>query len=330
MTSPVAADRRGLVTIGEAMVTYSSTAPGPLSVGSSMRLSLAGAELTVAIAARRLGHPSVWVSRVGNDENGRFLAGTIKREGVDVSAVTVDEDRPTGVLMKTKRSADLTRVSYLRRGSAASALSPDDLDNVDFSSAAVLHITGITPALSESAADTVRAAIKSARECGVAVSFDVNYRSALWTVQDAGPVLREFALSADLVFAGPEELQLVTDLSDPIKGAASLLAGGVREVIVKDAERGASLVTVGSDGGPSILHRDSHTVSVVDPVGAGDSFVAGYLTALIEGAAPDARLRRAVALGALSVSTLGDWEGLPMADELDALEQSFGTDNVVR
>lgn len=147
------------------------------------------------------------------------------------------------------------------------------------------------------------------------MSLDVNYRSALWSTADAAAALRPLAAQAQLVFGGPAELELVG-------GVDALLAAGVAEVVTKDGAAGASVCTAaGSWSAPAV------PVTVVDPVGAGDAFVAGYLSARLDGLDVDARLARGTLAGAFCVSTAGDWEGLPTRAELALLG---GVDNVSR
>jgi 2-dehydro-3-deoxygluconokinase len=308
----VSGDRTGLVTLGETMAVFAGAGPGPLRVGSALRFTFAGAESTVAIGVARLGHPAVWVGRVGADDHGRIIQGQLRAEGLDPCGVHVDPEAPTALLVRQARTADQTRVSYRRAGSAGSRLSPADLPEQRIASAAVLHVTGITPALSASAAAAVDAAVAMARRAGVTVSFDVNYRSALWDPGTAGPVLRKLAGQADVVFGGPDELALIT-----AAGPEELLAHGVSEVVVKDGPRGCWAAT--ADGTWDCPARQ---VTVVDPVGAGDAFAAGYLSGRLDGLPLDGRLERATVLGAVCVATLGDWEGLPQRDELAGLARS--------
>jgi 2-dehydro-3-deoxygluconokinase len=305
-------DRAGLVTLGETLAVFAGDQPGPLRVGSALRFTVAGAESTVAIGVARLGHPAMWVGRVGDDDHGRIIQAQFRAEGLDPSGVHVDPGAPTALLIRQARTADQTRVSYRRSGSAGSRLSPADLPEASIAAAGILHVTGITPALSASAAAAVDQAVAVARRAGVTVSFDVNYRSALWDPGTAGPVLRKLAGQADVVFAGPDELALIS-----AAGPGELLAHGVSEVVVKDGPHGCSATT--ADGTSQCPAR---RVTVVDPVGAGDAFAAGYLSARLDGLPLAGRLERATILGAVCVATLGDWEGLPRRDELDSLARS--------
>jgi 2-dehydro-3-deoxygluconokinase len=227
-------------------------------------------------------------------------------------------------MLREHRTFDRFRVDYYRRGLAGSRLSAEHLPG-DVS-AHVVHTSGINPGLSESAGDAARALMRRGREGGALVSFDVNFRSALWPAEAAGPVLRAFAADADLLFAGADEAELVLGLPAGEASADDLARGladlGPREVVVKLGEEGAlSLV----DG--TVTRLPARQVTCLDPVGAGDAFVAGYLSALLDGGDTDARIDRGVACGAFAVSVHGDWEGAPRRGELAMVGSG---DNVLR
>lgn len=305
----------GLVTLGETMGVLSTMSRAPLALHQQLSLSIAGAESTVAIGVARLGHPSRWIGRVGDDEIGRIIAKTLTAEGIDVSSVAFDVAAPTGLMVKERCVGDVVRVSYHRRGSAGSLLSVTDLPEAAIAAAGVLHVTGITAALSESAAAAVRRAVAVAREAGVPVSFDVNYRAGLWPRERAAEALTPLAMSADIVFGSEDELALVTgNTRDIAKSAAILLAGGPRTVLAKLGADGAAAYDASGCTTAGAL-----AVPVVDVVGAGDAFVAGYLSGLLSGADPAGRPQLGCRLGAFCVGTAGDWEGIPRVGELGLL-----------
>ncbi|MEU0407690.1 sugar kinase [Streptomyces griseorubiginosus] len=298
-------------------------AHGALRMGGSLGLSVAGAESNVAIGLARLGHRVRWAGRVGADELGALVLRTLRAEGVDLDhAVTDDSGRPTGLLLTEPRLGTLTRVSYYRTGSAGSALTPAGVLPALAAGARVLHLTGITPALGASAAETVLAAAEAAHDTGIAVCLDVNYRSRLWTADQARAALRPLLAHTDLLVASEDELPLVLPQPEAGESAAvkSLLEAGVQEVIVKRGAQGATVVTA-----DATTDRAARRVDAVDLVGAGDAFVAGYLSGLLDGADVPARLDRAVTTAAFAVATRGDWEGLPTRDELGLFDEPDGT-----
>ncbi|MGW0369682.1 sugar kinase [Streptomyces coeruleorubidus] len=298
-------------------------ARGALRLGGSLGLSVAGAESNVAIGLARLGHRVRWAGRVGADELGALVLRTLRAEDIDTGhAVTDDTGRPTGLLLTEPRLGTLTRVSYYRAGSAGSAVSPADVLPALAPGTRVLHLTGITPALGPSAAEAALTAAATAHESGITVCLDVNYRSRLWSADQARTALRPMLAHVDLLIASEDELPLVLErpAADEPEAVDSIVSAGVREVVVKRGARGATSFT--ADGASDCAARQ---VDAVDLVGAGDAFVAGYLSGLLDGADIPARLHRAVTTAAFAVATRGDWEGLPARDELGLFDQPDGT-----
>src|SRR6266849_6834272 len=182
-----------VVTLGESMVLLLAEQPGPMREATTFRRFIAGAESNLAIGLSRLGHAAGWFSRVGDDEFGRAIVFRIRGEGVDTSHVVSDASAPTGLVIRERREVGPIEQVYYRRGSAASRLSPADLDAAYLGRAKYLHLTGITPALSESCRQTVFAAADMARAAGVRVVLDPNYRSKLWDPPEFREVLRSLA-----------------------------------------------------------------------------------------------------------------------------------------
>ncbi len=305
--------RRGLVTFGETMGLVTADEPGPLDATRTLALGIGGAESNVAIGVRRLGGQATWFGRVGDDAVGTMIERRLL--GEQVRALVIRDPGFTGLMVKHRRFGSRVSVDYHRAGSAGSRLAPDDVPAEQIGRAAVLHLTGITPALSDSAREATLRAVAVARAAGVAVSLDVNYRSKLWSADAARPVLRELVAQADVVFAGPEEACVVLgEDGAPRELARALGALGPGEVVVKLGERGCLAAIDGREHEVPAL-----ATTVVDPVGAGDAFVAGYLAERLREAPPEQRLATAVAAGACAVSVPGDCEGMPWRDELDAL-----------
>jgi 2-dehydro-3-deoxygluconokinase len=315
-----------VVTLGETMALLDAPASGRLGPGAALPLGLGGAESNVAIGLARLGVECTWVSRVGDDALGVFLTREIRAEGVRVVAPR-DPGAPTGLMIKELRGGRPSRVRYYRRGSAASRLAPADVDEpavaAAIAGATVLHLTGITAALGPAPLAAVERAVDVARSAGTLVSFDVNHRATLWSDDEAAPVLGRLAAAADLVFAGPEEAALVLGRTPPAtvsfeEGEAlarGLVARGPATAVVKLGALGALAVSGGID--TVEVHRaPARTVTVVDPVGAGDAFVAGYLAELVANRTVPDCLGTGNAAGAAVCAVRGDWEGLPTRDEL--------------
>ena len=308
-----------VVTLGETMVSLRTGTP--LRLGGTLAMTVAGAESNVAIGLARLGHTVRWGGRVGADEVGAFILRTLRAESVTVDTVVVDATRPTGLMLAERRVADISRVSYYRAGSAGSALAPADAVACLAGTPRILHLTGITPALSGSAAKAVVTAVELARHAGTLVSVDVNYRSSLWGPREARLVLSELVRGADIVIASEDELGfVVTDPKDESAAAEELATSGVSQLVIKRGARGA---TVWYEG--RAHHATAVTVTVLDTIGAGDAFTAGYLSGVLDGLSPAVALHRGTVTGAFAVAVVGDWEGLPTRAELSLLETEAGS-----
>ncbi|RNE67429.1 sugar kinase [Cryobacterium tepidiphilum] len=303
-----------VVTFGETMASMSSGSTGPLQHTRTMNLSLGGAESNFAVALHRLGVDVTWIGRVGDDALGDLVLREIGAEGIRVVGIR-DPDAPTGLMIKEHRTSQETRVWYYRKGSAGSRLNAVDIDPELIRQASLLHVTGITPALSESAAEATFEAIRIAKEAGVTVSFDLNFRGKLWTKEQAGQVYRRIIADADLVFAGDDEAAIAVGAADtPLELAHRLVDLGAGEAIVKLGAHGAVALAGGAEHS-----REAIKITAVDTVGAGDGFVAGYLAEYLLGEDVPTRLTTAVTVGAYACLSSGDWEGLPRRAELAAL-----------
>lgn len=306
-----------VLTFGEAMVSFRSA--GPLQSDAAFTPGLAGAESNVAIALARLGHHTRWVGRLGADPFGELALRELRAEGVDVTGVSSEADAQTGLMFLEQRTADTSRVEYRRAGSAGSRLCPADITSALELRPRILHVTGITPALSQTAHDAWRASLGQALGDDVFVSLDVNYRARLWDRATARDVLRARVGRADVVIASEDELDLVADGTEA-EAAEALLSRGASYVVVKRGACGASVWTEhGRIDAPAL------PVTAIDTVGAGDAFSAGFLSGLLDGLEPGQCLERGVLLGAWAVSTRGDWQGLPRRGELDLLALGAGT-----
>lgn len=305
--------RLDVVTVGESLVSFRSD--GPLRHGGGQTARVAGAESNVAIGLARLGHRVVWVGRVGDDAFGALVLRELCAERVDTRHAVVDPGGPTGLMFVEERTADIVRVDYRRSGSAGSGLRIEDVTAALERRPRMLHLTGITPALSASARQAVEWAADHAASSGVPVSLDVNHRNLLWSSAEAAAVLAPLAARAAVVITSDDELALVAP-GDEEEAVQELLTHGVEQVAVKRGARGASLYTAGSRH-----DEDALPVTAVDPIGAGDAFTAGLLSGWLDGLPPQERLHRAALTGAFAASCRGDWEGAPTRAELALLER---------
>ncbi|MEZ4595998.1 MAG: PfkB family carbohydrate kinase [Chloroflexota bacterium] len=271
-----------VVTLGECLISLIARDRGPLAEAGTFLRTVAGAEANVSVGLARLGHPVAYLGRVGADAFGTVIRRQLRGEGVDVGHLTTDPSGPTGLMVRELRDLGPMEVIYHRAGSAASHLGPADVDEARgaIEGARWLHLTGITPALSASAAAAVVRAKELARGAGVRVSLDLNIRRRLWSEADAAVALRSLADGCDLVLGGLDEVALVGGLAPtleegavvhPEAAADALLAAGAGRVIVKLGADGALLRDL---DGTTLRSPALAVPKVVDPVGAGDAFTA--------------------------------------------------------
>lgn len=304
-----------VVTFGESMILLDAAAAGPPTLASSMHVRFAGAESNFAIGLARLGVATEWISRVGADPFGEIILDTLRREGVDVGRCTVDGERRTGLFVKW-RDGSTTHRHYYRDDSAASVLGIDDVRGLG---AEWVHLTGITLGLSYSAATAVGFAAREAKQSGATVSFDLNYRAALWPDERAAYRAVQAVLPwTDWVLCSHDEGRALVgprDGATPASLVARLRADGATGVLVRVGADGAHVTD-----GPDLLHVPvpQQVESIVDEVGAGDAFAAGFVYGLLErhSSADATVLGHRLAARALSVT--GDWENLPTADEIES------------
>ena len=305
-----------VVTLGEAMLMLVAEEPGPLEGVRHFSKRTAGAETNVAIGLARLGFKVGWQSRLGTDSMARFLLAAIGAEGVDCSRVVCDPTQRTGFLFKGRvDDGSDPPIEYHRRGSAASQLGPEEIDEAWIAGTRHLHVSGVFPALSPSTLAATRRAMTLARQHGRTISFDPNLRPVLWPSREAmREALNELAEGCDWVLPGQAEGELLTGSRDPEAIAAYYRERGARCVVVKLGSEGAYYS--GEHGSGRVPAFP--VAQVIDTVGAGDGFAVGVISALLEGqSVPDA-VRRGAWIGARAVQVRGDTEGLPTRADLAA------------
>lgn len=317
--APVAAitgDTAEVVTFGEAMVLLLAEPGVPLRAAVSFRRSVAGAESNVAIGLARLGHRVAWFGRVGDDAFGEVVLRALRAEGVDTAWARVDAAAGgafTGLLLRDCHADRGIDVVYHRAGSAGSRLASADVDAALIADARLLHVTGITPVLSDTAHAATRAAVDAALAGGSTVSLDPNLRRKLCPPERAAQVLRPLAASADIVLTGEDEAAVLSGRTDPQAATEWFLEQGATLVATKAGAGGARVTD-----GTGTWERAPAPVHAVDPVGAGDAFGAGFLSAWLRGLGPSECLDEGVAVASLVVTVAGDTDGLPTTSERDA------------
>ncbi|MFE5918536.1 sugar kinase [Streptomyces sp. NPDC056468] len=343
-----------VVALGESMVTFLPTRPGRLADVPSFERAIGGAESNVACGLAAAGHAVRWVSRVGADGFGDHLVEAIREYGVDVSAVRRDPLRPTGVYFRTAgdRATDAHEVAYYRAGSAASAMSTANVDLAAVRAGRVLHLSGITAALSDACLELLSDLVARRPDTGPLVSFDVNHRPGLWRNTDGPDVLLDLARACDVVFVGTDEAEAAWGVTGGPEAIRALLPEpGV--LVVKDGARGATafertampgaqpvpggaaVPSPEQDGTPpapagATRHRPAGSestttfvpalhVDVVAAVGAGDAFAAGFLSGTLRGLGIRERLRHGHLMAAAALTVSGDLATPPSRSHADRL-----------
>jgi 2-dehydro-3-deoxygluconokinase len=304
-----AAERLDVLALGEPLISLSG-GPGRLAASRSLTKSVAGAEANVAIGLARLGLRVGYVSRVGADPFGDEVVRTLRGEGVDVSLVQRSPSRPTGVMVREVRAPDDVRVYYYRQGAAVT-----ELDAVaDVPAARHVHVSGITLVLGPGPRAAVHELLDLAEDWGATVSFDPNIRLKLCTLEEAVAACREVLDRVDDLLLSEAEAAALTGAADVEEAAGRLLERGIARVVVRRGAHGA----LGAAGGERIAVAVADAGPVVDCIGGGDGFTAGYLFERLSGADFDVALRTGAWVAAHVVAHPGDYEGLPDQAEYEA------------
>jgi 2-dehydro-3-deoxygluconokinase len=312
---PASARRLDIVGFGEPMVEFSQTdqhATREHGGGPLWLQGFGGDTSNATIAAARQGARTGYITRVGDDDFGRALLDLWSREGVATDGVAVDPTSPTAAYFITHGPSGHS-FSYLRKGSAATRISPETLPRETIRAARILHVSGISQAISASAADAVFAAIVEAQSAGTLVSYDSNLRLRLWPLARARAVTMAAMLQADIVLPGLDDARQLTGIEDPDAIADAFLAGRPRIVAM----------TLGSDGALVATRRSrqrigSINVDAVDASGAGDCFDGAFLAEWLRNTDPFAAARYACVAAALSTRGKGAVTPIPRRAEVEA------------
>lgn len=291
--------------LGETMILLTPSTPTSLEIAAGVEIHTGGAESNLAMNLAAAGLRVGWTSRVGNDPFGRRIVSAVAERGVDTRWVEVDPTRPTAVYFKDPGVPGST-VYYYRRGSAAAGLTPAFLDRLPLAELRLLHLSGITPGLSTGCGETVAAALSRMRPLPGLVCFDVNYRAGVWGTEEAAPVITELARQADVVLVGRDEAETLWGPGCATAEQIRAHFPDVAHLVVKDGAVGATEFWTNELGAADAVFVATPAVQVVEPVGAGDAFGAGYLSGLLDGLDPRQRLLRGHRLAAVALSSTAD------------------------
>lgn len=310
---------RELITLGEAMIVFIAENEGDFTDIENFSKGIAGAELNVSMGLSRLGHKVSYITKLGKDVFGNYIEDVINKEGILSDNISKDSNYSTGFYFKTKVKDGDPEVHYFRKNSAASKITCKDIEDTDFSGAKILHITGITAALSESSLDAVYKAIDKARENNMLITFDPNIRAQLWKSEEyMVEVLNDIASKCDVILPGIKEGNILTGKETKEEIADFYLNSGAKAVVIKNGPSGAYLKTLEEEK----IVPGFKVKKVVDTVGAGDGFATGVLSGLLDGQSYENALIKGNAIGALMVTSKGDNSSLPTEEELEAFIMS--------
>jgi 2-dehydro-3-deoxygluconokinase len=305
-----------LVTLGETMIRLSPPVPQRIEQAVAFEINVGGAESNVAVAAARMGHSAAWLSRLPENALGERIATFLRAQGVDVSGIAWAPGERVGTYFVEygKRPRPI-HVLYDRADSAMSRMREEDVAWDLVENARIVHCTGITPALSPSCARVTAEVMRRGRAAGALISFDVNYRALLWPPERAGAALEPYCRRADVVLGAWRDMQTLFGAEgDPPEAIQRLRQGwGCEVLILTLGDEGA----IGCDAS-GVVQAPAFEVEIVDRLGAGDAFDAGYLVAHLEGRPLADRLCFGVALAALTMTIPSDL-ALVSRDEVEAL-----------
>lgn len=301
-----------VITIGDAMIAMCPEKKGPILFSNTFERKVGGAELNVAIGCARLGLKSGWISNLGNDDFGKYILRTVKSESIDTSEVKLIDGYQTSVYFREILSDGSSRSFYYREKSPTSTMKAEELNEEYFKNAKVLHITGVFPSILKNNQKIILEAIKLAKKYNLLVSFDPNIRLKMWTKDEAKDFITSILPDVDILLIGDEEVELLLDEFNIEKAIKTFHDYGISKVIIKRGAKGA----VGSDGSNTYYVDGIKPKALVDTVGAGDGFAAGFLSATLKGQLFEDAIRFANAVGSLVVGVEGDNEGLPYYDDV--------------
>jgi 2-dehydro-3-deoxygluconokinase len=305
-----------IVTLGETMLRLSPESGERLETAETLGFRTAGAESNVAIAASRLGVDAAWISKLPSSPLGRRVVGDVRRHGVTPLVEWSDDRRQGTYYIEPGGEPRGTNVIYDRENAAVTSLTPEETPRDRIRSSSIFFTTGITPALSETLFETTRTLL----QMDITTAFDLNYRTKLWTPEEARSAYETFLPEVDLLFAPERDARDVLGT----EGDAASIADRLRYRF--DCE--LTVVTRGSDGAlastsEGIVEQGTFDAEAVDPIGTGDAFVGGFLSRYINGASTATALEWGAATAAVKRTIDGD-HAVVTEDEVAAVTNEGG------
>ncbi len=307
--------------MGEPMLEFNASEEGSLSEVRQFVVGWGGDTSNFAIAASRLGGKVGYITRLGKDDFGDSFINLWQREGVDTHHVARDAEAPTGIYFISRKGTQHF-FTYYRKNSAASRMNPEMIPTDYIQNAKLLHVSGISQAISTSACDAVFAAITAAKNAGVLVSYDPNLRLKLWPLDRARSIIHQTVSLADMVLPSLEDAVALTGMHNTKEIANFYLGLGPRIVILKLGSEGAFLAIEESIEDGSHIKTQTflpYRVNSVDMAGAGDTFDGAFVVGYLKGWPPEECMRFANAAAALTTTGLGAVSPIPSLKEVKSL-----------
>ena len=299
------------VTFGETMAVFVPQDMGSLKYSKNFGLDYAGAESNTAIGIAKLGHTAGWLSALGDDELGEFVLSAIRAEGVDTSRVIRDEKHRTGLMIKQFSSGE-TEVFYYRDNSAASHFGVENIPYDYLKNTKIIHLTGITPVLSQNCMSAVGAIVDFAKKYNILLSFDANIRKKLWKNNDYTEMILRLLFASDIALLGLDEAETLLKTKNPEEIIRCLISKGVKMIALKDGANGA---IVADD--KNIIKISPYMCKPIDPIGAGDGFNAGFLAGVLQNRDIKMCGEMGAIAGAMATETKGDVTGYPSEKQME-------------
>ncbi|WP_100012691.1 sugar kinase [Lentibacillus sediminis] len=301
-----------VLTIGDAMITMNPTTTGPLRFVTHFEKKVGGAEFNFAIACSRLSLNSTWISRLGKDEFGRQIYNFARGEGINTNHVELMESYATSVNFKEINEDGSGRTFYYRHESPILTLTAEDIQEELLDDVSLVHLTGVYMAINENNRKVAQKVVEFAAQKGIPVSFDPNIRLKLWSIEEARKVYYEIFPYVDILLTGLDEIEQITGSSREAELEQFAEKHNISEMVIKDGGNGSRLYS-----GNKWIYQDAFKVNVVDTVGAGDGFDAGYIYSALNYKSDTEKLMFANAVGALVTTVSGDNEGLPYLEDVE-------------
>lgn len=302
-----------VLTIGDAMITFNPLTKGPLRFVHSFSRSVGGAELNFSIGCARLQLGSTWISKLGNDEFGKVIYNFARGEGINMQHVQLVDGYPTSINFKETQENGTNKTFYYRYQTPITTFKLNEITEKLLENISLLHITGVFLAILPQNLNIILHLLTLAKSKNIPISFDPNIRLKLWSLDEAKSAFEKIYPFVDLFLTGKEELELLLSDTENDTIIEFVNKYDIKEFVIKDGENGSKLYFEGN-----WYKKEAFKVQVVDTVGAGDGFDAGYVYSYLNKFSPEKKLTFANAVGALVTTVTGDNEGLPELDQVVA------------